>query len=144
MEIIHQLGINSAVFVQFGIFICTFYFLNLYVFTPYHKAHEERENRTLGGEDLAHELQRKSTELHSEYQLKAKEVTRKIKDIYDGHRADALKEFDSLVGKARSDSKALLEANNLKIAQSVQAASVALTAEGANLSVAITQKLLGK
>lgn len=144
MGIIHQLGINGTVFIQFGIFICTFFFLNLYVFTPYYKALEEREKRTLGGEDLAQELQKKSTELHSEYQMKAKEVTKKIKDIYDSHRLDALKEFDVLVGKARSEAHALLEANNQKIAQSIQATSAALRTETTNVSVAITQKLLGK
>ncbi|HEY8270053.1 MAG TPA: ATP synthase F0 subunit B [Pseudobdellovibrionaceae bacterium] len=144
MEIIHQLGINGTVFIQFGIFICAFFFLNLYVFTPYYKALEEREKRTLGGEDLAQEFQKKSTELHSEYQTKAKEVTKKIKDIYDSHRLDALKEFDSLVSKARSEAHTLLEANNRQIIQSIQATSAALRAETTSVSVAITQKLLGK
>jgi len=144
MDIIQQLGINGAAAIQFGIFICTFFFLNLYVFTPYYKAHEEREKRTLGGEDLAQEFQKKSTELHSEYQVKAKEVTKKIKDIYDAHRSDALKEHDALVGKARADAASLLETNNQKIAQAVQATTAALRAEATNISVAITQKLLGK
>ena len=60
MEIIQQLGINGTALIQFGIFICAFFFLNLYLFTPYYKALEERENRTLGGEDLALEFQKKS------------------------------------------------------------------------------------
>jgi F-type H+-transporting ATPase subunit b len=144
MEIIQQLGINGTALIQFGIFICAFFFLNLYLFTPYYKALEEREKRTLGGEDLAQEFQKKSTELHSEYQTKAKEVTKKIKDIYDAHRTDALKEFDALVGKARTEAAILLEANNQKIAQSIQATAAALRAETTNVSVAITQKLLGK
>jgi F-type H+-transporting ATPase subunit b len=144
MDIIQQLGINGAAGIQFCIFIVAFFFLNLFVFTPYYKAHEEREKRTLGGEDLAQEFQKKSTELHSEYQVKAKEVTQKIKEIYDAHRGDALKEYDALVGKARSEATSLLEANNQKIAQSIQATASALRAETTNVSVAITQKLLGK
>lgn len=144
MDIIQQLGINGAAAIQFAIFICTFFFLNLFVFTPYYKAHEEREKRTLGSEDLAQEIHKKSTELHSEYQVKAKEVTKKIKDIYDAHRSDALKEYDTLVGKARAEATSLLETNNQKIAQSIQATTAALRAETTNISVAITQKLLGK
>src|SRR5437868_3934824 len=107
MEIIHQLGINQTALIQFAIFICMFFFLNLYVFTPYYKALEERENRTMGGEDLAIEFQKKSTELHSEYQIKAKEVSKKIKDIYDAHRNDAVKEYDLIVGKARQEAGSL-------------------------------------
>lgn len=144
MEIIQQLGINGTALIQFGIFICAFFFLNLYLFTPYYKALEERENRTLGGEDLALEFQKKSTELQSEYQTKAKEVTKKIKDIYDAHRVDALKDYESFVSKARTDAGILLETNNQKIAQSIQAATAALRAETTSVSVVITQKLLGK
>ncbi len=144
MEIIHQLGINGTAIVQFGIFICAFFFLNLYVFTPYYKAFAERENRTFGGEDLAQEFQKKSTELHSEYQTKAKEVTKKIKEVYDAHRSDALKEYDILVVGARAEAQSFLEANNQKIAQSIQATAAALRAETTNIAIVITQKLLGK
>lgn len=144
MEIIQQLGINGAVFAQFGIFVVTFFFLNLYVFTPYYKAHEEREKRTLGGEDLAQEFQKKSTDLYSEYQSKAKDVAKKIKDIYDAYRGEALKEQEAVLTKARVESTTLLEANNQKIAQSIQATTAALRTETTNVSVAITQKLLGK
>jgi len=144
MEIIHQLGINQTAFVQFAIFIGIFFFLNLYVFTPYYKALEEREKRTQGGEDLALEFHKKTTELHSEYQLKAKEVTSKIKSIYDAHRNDAAKEYDLIVGKARAEATGLLESNDKKIAQAIQSTATALKAETTNVAVAITQKLLGK
>lgn len=144
MEIIHQLGINQTAFVQFAIFIAIFFFLNAYVFTPYYKALEVRESRTLGGEDLALEFQKKATDLHSEYQLKAKEVTSKIKSIYDAQRNDAAKEYDVIVTKARAEAATLLEGNDRSIAQSIQATAAALKAETKNVAVAITQKLLGK
>lgn len=144
MEIIQQLGINGTALIQFGIFICAFFFLNLYLFTPYYKALEERENRTLGGEDLAIELQKKSASLQDDYQAKAKAQAKTIKEIYDEQRAGAVKEYESLVGKARAEAAALLETNSQKIAQSIQATSAALKAETTNISVAITQKLLGK
>lgn len=144
MDIIQQLGINGAAAVQFGIFTIAFVFLNFYVFTPYYKAHEEREKRTLGGEDLAQEMQKKSTELQTEYQAKAKEVTKKIKDIYDAQRAEAAKEYDVLLSRARAEAASLLEVTNKNIAQSIQATTAALRAETTNVSVAITQKLLGK
>jgi F-type H+-transporting ATPase subunit b len=144
MEIIHQLGINQTAFVQFAIFICIFFFLNLYVFTPYYAALAEREKRTLGGEDLALEFHKKTTELHSEYQLKTKEVTSKIKSIYEAQRNDAMKDYDIIVSKAREEAGVVLDTNNKKIAQAVQSAASALKLETTNVAVAITQKLLGK
>ena len=144
MEIIQQLGINGTALIQFGIFICIFFFLNLYLFKPYYKALEERENRTLGGEDLALEIHQKTTELHSEYQTKAKSVSQKIKTIYDAQRSDALKEYDNIVSQARQQSTALLEANNTQIAQSIQATASQLKAETSQVALAITKKLLGK
>lgn len=144
MEIIHQLGINQTALIQFGIFICMFFFLNIYLFTPFYTALEEREKRTLGGEDLALEYQKKSTELHSEYQTKAKEVSKQIKDIYDAHRNDAVKEYDAIVSKAKDEASQLLEAKAKSISQAIQAASAALSAETSSVAMAITQKLLGK
>lgn len=144
MEIIHQLGINQTAFIQFAIFISIFFFLNTYVFTPYYKALEGRENRTLGGADLALELQKKTVDLHSEYQLKAKEITSKIKGIYDAQKNDVTKEYDLIVNKARTEANALLESNDRSIAQSIQSTASALEAETSNVAVAITQKLLGK
>jgi F-type H+-transporting ATPase subunit b len=144
MEIIQQLGINGTALVQFGIFICIFFFLNFYLFKPYYKAVEERENRTLGGEDLALEIQQKTTELHSQYQIKAKSVSQKIKTIYDAQRSDALKEYDTIVGQARQQSASLLESNNQKIAHAIQGAAAQLHAESNQVAIAITRKLLGK
>ncbi|MBK9324655.1 MAG: ATP synthase F0 subunit B [Bdellovibrionaceae bacterium] len=144
MEIIHQLGINQTALIQFAIFVCMFFFLNIYLFTPYYLALKERETRTLGGEDLALELQKKSTELHSEYQVKAKEVSKQIKEIYDSHRNDAVKEYDLIVGKAREEAAELLEKNNKTIGQAIQAVAASLGAETTTVSMVITQKLLGK
>lgn len=144
MEIIQQLGINGTALIQFGIFICIFFFLNLYLFKPYYKALEERENRTLGSEDLALEIQQKTTELSSQYQVKAKSVSQKIKTIYDAQRSDALKEYDTIVGQARQQSAALLESNSQQIAQSIQATAAQLQSETHQVATAITRKLLGK
>ncbi|RYZ85581.1 MAG: hypothetical protein EOP04_15640 [Proteobacteria bacterium] len=144
MEIIHQLGINQSAFIQFAIFISIFFFLNAYVFTPYYKALEERENRTSGGEDLAAEFQKKTTDLQTEYQAKAKDLSAKIKSIYDAQRAEAAKEYEVIVTKARGEATGLLETNDRAIAQSIQSTAAALKAETTNVAVAITQKLLGK
>jgi F-type H+-transporting ATPase subunit b len=144
MEMIHQLGINSTALIQFCIFVCIFFFLNLYLFKPYYKALEERENRTEGGEDLALELQQKALELQSQYQVKAKTVSQKIKTIYDAQRSDALKEYDAIVSQARQQSTALLETNNQQIAQQIQATTQQLASEVHQVAQAITRKLIGK
>jgi len=144
MEIIHQLGINSTAFIQFGIFIAIFFFLNIYVFTPYYKALEAREQRTVGGEELAQEFHKKSIEITSEYQIKAKEVSKKIKEIYDAHRSDALREYDAIVSIARREAASLLETNQQKISKAIQITGAALKGETTNVAVVITQKLLGK
>lgn len=144
MEIIRQLGINETALIQFGIFVCIFFFLNLFLFKPYYKAFEERENRTLGGEDLALEIQQKTIELTSQYQIKAKSLAQKIKAIYDSHRSDALKEYDLIIGKARQQTHSLLESNSQQISQSIQATEGQLRLEAGKVASAITQKMLGK
>lgn len=144
MEIIHQLGINGTVFIQFAIFICTFLFLNLYVFKPYYAAVEAREKSTTGAEDMATEILKKTTELHSEYEIRAREVSQKIKEIYEQQKGIASKECDAIVGKARTEATTMLEQNNRQISQAVQAAAAVLKSETSSVALAITHKLLGK
>jgi hypothetical protein len=53
IEILTGLGINSSVFFQFGIFFIAFISMKYIVFTPYLNAYNERQKRTVGGQEEA-------------------------------------------------------------------------------------------
>ena len=141
---LHQLGINSSFFIQFGIFIFAITFLSLYVFGPYAKAVEEREKQTRGSQELATEFDKQSIELHSEFEEKARQVHSKIQEVYKQMRAEAGQEYEKTVQAARKEAEASVERVRAEVKLSVAVAREALKKDTPQIVMALTQKLLGK
>ncbi|MGZ3773779.1 MAG: ATP synthase F0 subunit B [Pseudobdellovibrionaceae bacterium] len=142
MDIFGQLGINTTAAFQFVLFAISLLFLSKYVFTPYAHALEERQRRTKGGEDLALEYQNKSVELHSEYELKAREINAEIKSIVDDAKSQANKEYEAIVSKARAEADNLVNENRSKISSAIEGATAELKAQVPAVAMAITTKLV--
>ena len=114
MAILQQFGINETFFYQLVIFLIAITSLSLLVFKPYLAALEQRENRTKGGEELAHELHRASADLRAQYETRAREVSGQIKSIYDDYRSQASKEQEHIVSRARGESQKLVDMTTVR------------------------------
>jgi len=141
---LQQLGINPTVFYQFVIYIATFPILLLYVYKPFVKANEERENRTKGSEQLSYEFQQKTNDLQTQYQARAREITSKIQEIYSKAKTEALREHDVLVGQAKTEAQKTTDDTQKKIAIMLNSASEELRSQTSQFTMSITQKMLGK
>lgn len=144
MDIFGQLGINTTAAIQFVLFAIALVFLTKVVFGPYAHALEERERRTKGGEELAHEFQSKSVELQSTYEQKTRAVTAEIKAIFDTSKTAANKEYETTVSAARTQAEKLVQTNREKISAAVSQAASDLKSQTSAVAMAITTKLLGK
>lgn len=144
MDIFGQLGINSTAGIQFVFFAIALLFLNKIVFTPYAHALEERERKTKGGEDLALEFQAKSIELQAQYETKARALNLEIKNIVDASKADANKQYETVVFKTRTDADKVISENRKKVSAAVETAARELKSQTQAVALAITSKLLGK
>ena len=144
MSILSQLGVNDSFIYQFIIFGFIFSFLAIYVFSPYTQAYAQREHNTKGGEELANELQQQAQALRSEYESKAKEITKQIKTIFDNYRAEAKQEYDAIVLRAKQDSQKLLEERRARVSVEYAEAQQRMKNEVPNLAQAINKKLLSK
>ena len=144
MDIFGQLGINTTAAIQFVLFAIALVFLTKVVFGPYAHALEERERRTKGGEELAHEFQSKSVELQSTYEAKTREVNAEIKAIFDSTKSAANKEYETSVSSARAQADKLVQTNREKISSAVSQAANELKSQTQAVAMAITTKLLGK
>lgn len=142
--LLQQLGINDTVVFQFIIYIITFPLLFQFVFKPFSKAQEERQNRTKGSEQLSYEYQQKTTELQAEYQKRAREVNQSIHEIFSRAKADAADEQEKLISAAKLEAQKTIDENQKKIGVLMAAAGEELRGQTSSLSLMITQKLLGK
>jgi F0F1-type ATP synthase membrane subunit b/b' len=93
---------------------------------------------------LAGELHKQSEELHTAYESKARQINGQIKEIFDHSRAEAGKQADVILGKARQEAQALVEKARSTIAGEVSAAESKLRDEAPQIAQAITNQLLAK
>jgi F0F1-type ATP synthase membrane subunit b/b' len=144
MELLRSLGVNSTFWIQVGCFIVSFLSLTQLVFKPYLRAHHEREKRTVGNEETATRLIQEATDLHHQYEQRAKTVNSQIKSAFDASRGEAQKEYDVLVQNARQQAQSLIEESRQALSTQIQAARKQLSADIPSVSVAIASRLAGK
>lgn len=144
MELLRGLGVNQTVGIQLVIFIVTYLVLNQILFKPYFKAYTERVARTMGRAELAEKYLAESQVLQKEYETKARELSTQFKTVFDGSRAEAVKEYDEIVGQARQSAKAEFEERKKQVQMAMAQAQKDLTKEIPTLAEVITARLLGR
>lgn len=144
MELLKSLGIDGTLWIHIACFAIGYLSLSNFVFKPYAKALAERENRTVGGEELAQQLLVQAGEINANYEQKAKAISASIRAEYDKNRVEALRESELLISSARLDAAKLLESSRNKIASEIGAAKSALASEVPAITSAIASKMAGK
>lgn len=144
MAVLQALGIDVTVVFQFTIAAMTFIALSILAFKPYLDALIEREKRTKGGESEAVEFAKQAVEMRAVYEAKAREVSSKIKTIYDSYRTEGSKEYNDILAKARADSQKIIDETRTRVSLELTEASKKLKEEIPQIASAISQKLLSK
>lgn len=142
--IITQLGLNQSFFFQFILFSIAYVVLSKVVFAPYGEALAAREQKTVGGEELAMELHKATEDLKSKYEVKARQVSGEVKAIFDEHRTEAQKEQERIISEARILSNKAIEAVRSKVQTEVSQAQTQMKAEVSQVSQEMMKKLLSK
>lgn len=144
MEILSALGVDATLAIHLVCFLVSYVALSHLIFKPYLSAYEEREARTVGNEEHAVRLIQEASDLQGQYEKKAKAINAQIKGAFDASRAEALKQYETLVQGAREEAQKLIEASRAHLSKEIQAAHAALSGEIPAVSSAIASKLAGK
>lgn len=144
MSLLSALGIDHTIFIQFGIFFVTFFFLTFVLYKPYYLAFAAREAKTTGGEQAAEEIVKKASDLRVQYENRAREVSGEIKKIFDNYREEAGRESEKIVSKAKGEAQQLIDQARAKVSVEMAAAQQKLKEEVPTLAKVIVSKLLSK
>lgn len=82
-SLIQALGVDGTFFVQFVIFLLFYPILSHWLFLPYFKLQNQREEETVKRLKQVEELQRKKEHLKKEYEQKAYNINEKFNKIYN-------------------------------------------------------------
>jgi F0F1-type ATP synthase membrane subunit b/b' len=142
MAILHQLGIDFTTFYCLVIFLLTFFTLKALVFEPYFNAYVEREKRTKGGEQSAHQIQEKTLQIKAVYEAEARDLNSEVKSIFDESRLLATKEYSKAVSEARQKAESYIENVREQVSAEVKKASDQMKLEVPSVALVITKKML--
>ena len=142
MDILVQLGVTHTYFYQFVIFVFAIFVLSQGVFKDFVQLLDKREHETKGSETLAEEEQKKSAELHKEYEERARRVNAEIRTIFDTYRTEANEEYQSIIQRARSESQKIVDETRHRVSVEIGDAARKLKDEAPLVAQAMTTKLL--
>ena len=142
MQLFQELGVNSMLWMQMGIFLFAYLVLTNLIFKPYLRAFEERQKRTVGNEALAERLINETKQLQQDYELKARAINNQFKSIYDEARAEASGEYERVITNAREKAAHLLEASRSQVATEIATARSMLGSQVPEVTNEIVKRLL--
>lgn len=143
MAILLQLGANQTAFIQFVIFIISISFLTIFVYGPFFRAYDQRLQQTKGADQVATEAQEEAKKLETIYQIRAREINEKIKNIFDSSRVQALAAATAVINDAKASAISLTEKARIEI--SIQKTSAEKDVKNISqvLATEITNKITG-
>ena len=144
LGIFTSLGVNSTIWIQLGIFLVVYAAFTSIVVKPYYSAFQERQNKTVGNEQVAETLGDQTRELEAAFQRKARELNLDIKEIYDNAKTEASREQTKIQTEAREKAKAQLEAARAKLKDEYNRAREELIKEAPQVGQLIKERLLAK
>ncbi len=143
MEILLQLGANETAFIQFVLFIITISFLTIVIYGPFYKAYDLRLKLTKGAEQVASETQDEAKKIDQIYQVRAREINEKIKNIFDSSRKQASDSAGIVLTKAKESVAISTDQARAQILLQRQGAEAAAKNISDEVASEITKKLIG-
>lgn len=144
LDILKSLGVNETVYPQFAIFIVSFLFLKIFIFSPYLAAYEERRKRTVGSQGVTLELQQEIDRRESEFAREAKEINEKIRKVFDAKQLQATKETNAVLAEAQTKAQERLAIGKKEVQEAYTAAKDQLKTFVPDLGQTIKQRLLDR
>ncbi len=108
-EILHQLDINSTVFIQVGIFFVVYMFVSSVFLKPYLQLFQVRRQRTVEDRKAAQKLMADAQAKLEEYQRQLGQARDKTRQDFDQTMKEVRKSEALILFKAREEVKNLMQ-----------------------------------
>jgi len=139
-----MITIDYSIFIQIALFLLIWFFLARFVFTPFQRLLEEREQRTEGMKAEAETLLKETERLRMEYEgriTKAKEEGNSIKEAI---RQEALQAREELLTHAQEDAARFLVTARQQIQEEMQKDRELVVQEAEVIAQEMTEKILAR
>jgi F-type H+-transporting ATPase subunit b len=142
IEILTSLGIDSSVYMQFGVFFVAYVAMSQIAFKPYLEKYNERLRRTVGGQEQAESLLVEADHKEKLFKEQARKLNSQISKIFNQFNTKAKQESEALIKAAQIQAERDLEQSRKELDQAVSEARTQLGSHLPTISKNIQNKFV--
>ncbi len=101
LGLIGSLGLNTTLFIQFGIFMVSFGILHYLLFKPYNNAAQERYDRTVGNEESAHQFDEEIELIERKYKERALQTNNEVQEVFAKSETSGKEQVNTILKTAK-------------------------------------------
>jgi len=139
-----MIDIDYSIFIQIGLFLLIWLFLARFVFTPYQRLLEEREQRTEGMKAEAERLLAEAEQLQMQFEERITKAKGEGNSIKEGIRQEALQAREELLTHAHEDAARFLQTVRQQIQEEMQKGRQLAVQEAEVIGLEMAEKILGR
>jgi len=139
-----MIAVDYTLFIQIGLFLLLWMFLARFVFRPYLRALEDREQNTDGFRAEARRLAEDAERLKLIYDEAVAKATQDGQAAKEAVRQEALRARETLLAEAREETARFLENTRREIEEEFQKGREAALKEAESIALQMAEKMLGR
>lgn len=144
MGLLISLGVDSTLWIQFGLFCFCALVLSKLLFKPYLKAYLLRLEKTQAAHLTGQDMQIKIQSLQSEYETLLRDSHRQVQEIYQELKKQTSEEKEKVLAQARKDSEQEANQERAKMHEVKGQVGQQMKSSVQELSQLVSDKLLGR
>ncbi len=139
-----MISLDYTLFIQIGLFLLLWFLLSRFVFHPFLRMFEAREQKTEGIKSEAQSLADEAERLKAAYEQAIRKANEEGNAIKDSIRQEALQTRENLLAQAREETARFLQAARDEIEQDMQEGRQAAMIEAEGIATQMAEKILAR
>lgn len=141
LGIFGQLGADSTVFIQFGIFVIVFLAAKFLFVNRLQMVIENREEKTVKLEGSAEKQFEKINQMSSDYKTKINSANKEVKELFEEEKAKITKSFESNYREKETEINKFIEEARAEAGVEIEKKKEEVFSQAESLSNQLVQKI---
>lgn len=137
-----MISLDYTLFIQIGLFLLLWFLLSRFVFHPFLRMLETREQKTEGIRSEAQSLAEEAERVKATYEQEIRKAIEEGNAIKDSIRHGALQARENLLAQAREETSRFLQTVRDEIEQAMQEGRQAAVIEAEGIATLMAEKIL--
>ncbi len=139
-----MIDVDYSIFIQIALFLLTWFFLARFVFSPFQRLLEDREQRTAGMKIKADTLLEEADRLRIQYEERITRAKEEGNSLKEEIRQEALQAGEQLLTQAQADAARFLQTARQQIQEEMQKSQKLVLQEAEAVAQEMAEKILSR